>query len=325
MTIPDTPKSNILIIGGTGLIGEHISNAIVSARHAANFSRIGLFTSTNTLFTKADFIDDLRARGVEIIAGDLRLADDVREAYAGFDTVVSCVGQQVISAQLDLIKIADAHPDVKRFLPSEFGTDVAHSAASCSELPHQAKLKVRAALAACRSLEYTFVVTGPYADADLGLYLSAAPAETEVSGSFDVKRKKAVLLGDPDGEINLTTMRDVGKLVVAALCHPVEAKNRALLCNSFTTTPRKILSEFETQTGGEKWEVDVTDLESLKKLEKEAWAKKDARAVPLSLRRIWSDGGTLYGEKRHNVVIGMDDGVESLQSAVEQAIKVQIS
>ena len=109
-------------------------------------------------------------------------------------------------------------------------------------------------MAACRSLEYTFVVTGPYADADLGLYLSAAPKETEVSGSFDVKRKKAVLLGDPDGEINLTTMRDVGKLVVAALCHPVEAKNRALLCNSFTTTPRKILSEFETQTGGEKWE-----------------------------------------------------------------------
>ena len=322
MTIPDTPKSNILIIGGTGLIGEHISNAIVSARHH-NFNRIGLFTSTNTLFTKADFIDGLRARGVEIIAGDLRLADDVREAYAGFDTIVSCVGRQVITAQLDLIKIADAHPDVRRFFPSEYGTDVAHSATSSSELPHQAKLKVRAALAACRSLEYTFVVTGPYGDADRGLYLSAAPAETEVSGSFDVKRKQAVLLGDPDGEINLTTMRDVGKLVVAALCHPAEARNRALLCNSFTTTPRAILKEFEKQTGGDAWEVSVTDLETLKKLEKDAWAKKDARAVPLSLRRIWSDGGTLYGQKRHNAVIGMDDGVDSLESAVGQAIKVQ--
>ena len=321
MTIPDTLRSNILIIGGTGLVGEHISNAIVSARH--NFNRIGLFTSTNTLFTKADFIEDLRVRGVEIIAGDLRLADDVREAYAGFDTIVSCVGRQVISAQLDLIKIADAHPDVRRFFPSEYGTDVAHSATSSSELPHQAKLKVRAALAACRSLEYTFVVTGPYGDADRGLYLSAAPEETEVSGSFDVKRKRAVLLGDPDGEINLTTMRDVGKLVVATLCHPMEAKNRALLCNSFTTTPRAILKEFEKQTGGDAWEVGLTDLETLKGLEKEAWARKDARAVPLSLRRIWSDGGTLYGQKRHNAVIGMDDGVDSLQSAVGQAIKVQ--
>lgn len=247
----------------------------------------------------------------------------MREAYAGFDTVVSCVGRQVISAQIDLIKIADAHPDVRRFFPSEYGTDVAHSVSSSAELPHQAKLKVRAALAACASLEYTFVVTGPYADADRGLYLSAAPKETEEGGSFDVRAKRAVLLGDPDGEINLTTMRDVGRLVVAALCHPREARNRALLCNSFTTTPRAILREFETQTGGGGWEVGFTGLERLKELEKEAWERKDARAVPLSLRRIWSDGGTLYGEKRHNALIGMDDGVDSLESAVAQAIKVQ--
>jgi len=45
--------------------------------------------------------------------------------------------------------------------------------------------------------------------------------------------------------------------------------------------------------------------------------------VPLSLRRIWSEGGTLYGEPRQNRLIGMEEGVDSLQSAVEQAIKVQ--
>lgn len=172
-------------------------------------------------------------------------------------------------------------------------------------------------------MEYTYIVTGPYANADRGLYLSAAPREKEASGSFDVKHKRAVLLGDPDAKINLTTMRDVGKLVVAALRYPEESKNRALLCNSFTATPNTILAEFEKQTGGEKWDVAVTDLEALKKLEKDAWAKQDARAVPLSLRRIWSEGGTLYGEPRHNGLIGMEEGVDSLQSAVEQAIKVQ--
>lgn len=72
-----------------------------------------------------------------------------------------------------------------------------------------------------------------------------------------------------------------------------------------------------------KWDVAVTDLETLKQLEKEAWAKQDARAVPLSLRRIWSEGGTLYGEPRHNGLVGMEEGVDSLQSAVEQAIRVQ--
>ena len=280
-------------------------------------------TSANTLFTKSAFVDGLKAQNVEIIVGDIKLADDVREAFAGFDTVISCVGRQVISAQLELIRLADKHPDVKRFFPSEYGTDVEHNAGSGAELPHQAKLKVRAALKASRDLEYTYIVTGPYANADRGLYLSAAPSETEASGSFDVKRKRAVLLGDPDTKINLTTMRDVGKLVVAALRFPEESKNRALLCNSFTTTPNAILAEFEKQTGGEKWDVAVTDLETLKQLEKEAWAKQDARAVPLSLRRIWSEGGTLYGEPRHNGIIGMEESVDSLQSAVEQAIKVQ--
>jgi nucleoside-diphosphate-sugar epimerase len=314
-------SENILIIGGTGLIGEHISNAIVASRE--HFKRIALFTSANTIFTKAAFVDGLKAKGVEIIVGDIKLADDVREAYTGFDTVISCVGRQVISAQLELIRLADKHPDVKRFFPSEYGTDVEHNATSSTELPHQAKLKVRAALAATQTLEYTYIVTGPYANADRGLFLSAAPTQTEASGSFDVKRKRAVLLGDPDAKINLTTMRDVGQLVVAALRSPEQSKNRALLCNSFTATPNAILAEFEKQTGGEKWDVAITELETLKQLEKEAWAKQDARAVPLSLRRIWTEGGTLYGESRHNGLIGMEENVDTLQNAVEEAIKVQ--
>jgi nucleoside-diphosphate-sugar epimerase len=314
-------SENILIIGGTGLIGEHISNAIVASRE--HFKRIALFTSANTIFTKAAFVDGLKAKGVEIIVGDIKLADDVREAYTGFDTVISCVGRQVISAQLELIRLADKHPDVKRFFPSEYGTDVEHNATSSTELPHQAKLKVRAALAATQTLEYTYIITGPYANADRGLFLSAAPTQTEASGSFDVKRKRAVLLGDPDAKINLTTMRDVGQLVVVALRSPEQSKNRALLCNSFTATPNAILAEFEKQTGGEKWDVAITELETLKQLEKEAWAKQDARAVPLSLRRIWTEGGTLYGESRHNGLIGMEENVDTLQNAVEEAIKVQ--
>ncbi|KAM0713681.1 hypothetical protein Q7P37_010643 [Cladosporium fusiforme] len=314
-------KSNILIIGGTGLIGEYISNAIVASRQ--HFNRIALFTSANTVFTKAAFVDGLKAQDVEIIVGDIKLADDVREAYSGFDTVISCVGRQVISAQLELIKLADKHPDVKRFFPSEYGTDVVHNATSSSELPHQAKLKVRSALEETATLEYTYLVTGPYADAERGLYLSAAPPAAEQGGSFDVKRKRAVLLGDPDAKINLTTMRDVGQMVVAALRHPAESKNRALLCNSFTTTPNAILAEFEKQTGGGKWDVSVTDLPTLKELEKEAWANHDPRSVPLSLRRIWTDGGTLYHQKRDNGVIGMEENIDSLESAIEQAIKVQ--
>lgn len=311
---------NILIFGGTGLIGEHISRAIVANKQ--HFERIALFTSTNTLWTKSDHIDSLKAEGVEIIVGDIKLAGDVDEAYNGIDTVVSCVGRQVIGTQVQLVQLADKHPDVKRFFPSEYGTDIEYGPQSETEKPHQEKLKVRAALRHTTDLEYNYVVTGPYGDADPGLYLSAWPADKEAGGTFDVKRKRAVVLGDGDGEVSLTTMRDVGKLVVAALLHPEAGKNRALRLNSFTATPKQIVTEFEKQTGGEAWRVDSTPLDQLKQMENEAWSKQDPRATAYTLRRIWTEGGTLY-EKRDNELIGMEDKMDTLQDAVAEAIKVQ--
>lgn len=315
-----TVTKNILIFGGTGLIGEHISNAIVANKQL--FNRIALFTSTNTLWTKPDHIDSLKAEGVEIIVGDLKLAGDVNEAYNGIDTVISCVGRQVIGTQVQLVQLADKHPDVKRFFPSEYGTDIEHGPQSANERPHQQKFKVRAALKQTSDLEHTYIVTGPYGDADPGLYLSAWPVDKEAGGTFDVNRKRAVLLGDGEGKVSLTTMRDVGKFVVAALLHPEASRNRALRLNSFTTTPEQIVSEFEKQTGGEAWRVDSTPISKLRQMENEAWEKQDSRATAYTLRRIWTEGGTLY-EKRDNELIEMEDRVNALQDAVAQAIKVQ--
>lgn len=310
---------NILIFGATGVIGKHITNAIVSSK--ADFGRIAIFTSPNTFKSKSDTINNLKSHGVEVILGDITAADDVNQALNGFDTVVSCVGRPIIDKQLQMIELMDKHPDVKRFFPSEYGTDIEYDETSVNEKPHQQKLKVRAALKGVKDLEYTYVVTGPYGDADGGLFLGAAPPEAEAGGTFDVKRKRAVILGDGEGKISLTTMRDVGKLVVAALKHPDATKNKALKVNSFTTTPKEIVAEYEKQTG-EKWDVSVTNLEDLKKLEEEAWEKQEPKAGGLTLRRIWTSGRTLY-DHRDNDVIDMEGKTESLESAVKQAIKVQ--
>lgn len=313
-------SKNIIVFGATGLIGEHITNAILD--HKDKFGKIGIFTSSNTLWTKSEEIDHLKERGVEVISGELTSADAVKEAYNGFDTVVSCVGRSVIHQQLQLIQLAEQHPDIKRFFPSEYGTDIEHGPASANEKPHQQKLKVRAALEDVKNLEYTYVVTGPYGDADRGLFLSAVPAEQEAMGTFDVGRKRAVLLGDGTGKVSLTTMRDVGKFVAAALLHPDAARNKALRVNSFTATPKQIAAEFEKQTG-ESWELGFTSLEELKRIEKQAWASNDPRAGPMTLRRIWTEGGTLYDE-RDNGLIEMEGGkVDSLASAVKLAIGVQ--
>lgn len=320
IVIMASKTENILIFGATGLIGHHITNSIID--HAAEFGRIVVFTSPNTLWTKSEEIDLLKSRGVEIIAGDISSVGDVNEAFNDIDTVVSCVGRPVIHKQLLLVKLAERHPDVKRFFPSEYGTDIEYGPSSVNEKPHQQKLKVRAALRDVKKLEYTYVVTGPYGDADNGLYLGASPIENEARGTFDVHRKCAVLLGTGEDKISLTTMRDVGKLVVAALKHPEEARNRALRVNSFTTTPNEIVAEFEKQTGGDRWDVSVTSIDQLKEMEQQAWAKGDPKAGTVTLRRIWTEGGTLY-DQRDNGLIGMEDSMDLLADAVRQAIKVQ--
>lgn len=233
---------------------------------------------------------------------------------------------------------------------------------SAHEIPHQRKLRVRALLREISStstststsitgnnddynnhLEYTYIVTGPYADADRSLYLSAQPPEKEAWGTFDVHRKRAVLLGDGNGKISLTTMRDVGKFVVAALLQQQKqqqqhsdgndnggnggnvTKNRALRVNSFTTTPHELLAEFERQTGGEKWQVGYTSVEELERLEREN--------PVVTLRRIWTSGKTLYAKGDNDELLNGakeddddDDGffcLDNVESAVAQAIDVQ--
>lgn len=171
-------------------------------------------------------------------------------------------------------------------------------------------------------MEYTYVVTGPYGNGERGLYLSASLPEHEVSGTFDVKRRRAVLIGDGNGKVSLTTMRDVGKLVVAALLHPDVAKNRALRVNSFTATPNEIVAEFERVSNSAPWKVDYTPLDKLRELEQAAWAAGNPVAAGLTLRRIWAEGGTLY-DQRDNGLIGMEDKVDTLHDAIKQAVEVQ--
>jgi hypothetical protein len=105
---------------------------------------------------------------------------------------------------------------------------------------------------------------------------------------------------------------------VAALQHPDASRNRVLIVNSFTTTPDEILAEFEQQTGA-KWEVHHTSLERLKELEEEAWQEQDGMAAVFTLKRIWTEGGTLY-EKRDNELIG-DPPMETMEDQVRQAIE----
>lgn len=121
--------------------------------------------------------------------------------------------------------------------------------------------------------------------------------------------------------MSLTSENSVGKLVVAALKHPSVSQNRALKVNSFTTTGEETLAEFEKQTGGERWTKTYTSLDRLRELEQKAWAEGVPIATIFTLRRIWTEGGTLYDE-RDNGLIG-EPKMESLADVVKRSIERQ--
>ena len=198
------PK-DILVFGATGLIGTHIINELIAAQ--TSFGRLAIFTSTDTLQRKPDAISALKARGVDVLTGDLTNAVDVENAYKGIDTVISAVGRPIIDLQIGLLEIAERTPNVKFFYPSEFGTDIEYFANSKDEKPHQLKLKMRKFIAEnVRRVQYTYLVTGPYADGYIGRSRGAR------AGSFDVKERKATLLGTGEEKISLTTMQEYSSL-----------------------------------------------------------------------------------------------------------------
>ena len=112
----------------------------------------------------------------------------------------------------------------------------------------------------------------------------------------------------------------MGKVLVAAIINNEASCIQALKDNSFTTTPNEILAEFERQTQA-KWEREYTSLPELKQLEQELWEANDPLAVVATLRRIWTEGGTLY-EMRDNDKIHAPD-MDTLEIAVARAIEAQ--
>ncbi|KZM22536.1 uncharacterized protein EKO05_0009527 [Ascochyta rabiei] len=304
------PKK-VLIFGATGVIGHFIIREIVNA--GSSFDKIGLFTSPETVKNKPDEISGWKEKGVEINVGDVNSEEDVKKVYERYDTVITAHGRNAILTQISLLQLASDSPTVKYFYPSEFGTDIEYGPSSVNEKPHQLKLQVRKFIREnVKDLKVTYLVTGPYSD------LFFAPNKDPRIGSFNVREKRATLLGTGEEEISFTTMKDVGRLLVAALKTPTADSERILRVNCFTTTGKGAVAEFEKQTGA-KWDVSVTSLEEFKKLEQQAWEEDWPWKTPITLRRIWTEGGTLY-EKRDNGKIGLEDGLETLADQVENII-----
>lgn len=308
---------NILLFGATGTIGSYLAAALLAAK--SDFGRIGIFTSSASLQRNAAAFDDFIAKGAEIHTGDLQNESDVKRAYSGkstllsqrsvlsdvdlgYDTVISPVGRDAIPMQINLIKWAEEGESIKRYFPSEFGTDVEYSRWSTQQRIHQEKLKVRSFIREkTQALEHTYLMTGPYGDG----YIVPIPPIPQI-GSYDAKAHTAWLLEPVEQKICFTTRTDVGRFLVAALLNPDISRNKALKVSSFIASHADILRQFEKLQSGEKWEAHYTSPEQLAEITQEASENHSWWWATCALRACWTKGESVY-DQYDNEALGITE------------------
>jgi hypothetical protein len=159
--------------------------------------------------------------------------ESLTAALKGQDAVVSAVGTEGLPGQNTVVDAAVA-AGVKRFLPSEFGSDLANP--KTKTLPvFGYKVAVAAHLEEVASknpeFSYTYVRNGPFLDWSL-----------ENNFLVDLASGKPRIFDGGDQLFSTTTLETVGRAVVSVLSKPEETKNRAVYVQDLTTSQNRILA-----------------------------------------------------------------------------------
>lgn len=242
---------------------------------------------------------------VKVVEVDYESLESVTDALRGQDAVVSTIGSAALSKQLLLVEAA-AKAGVKRFLPSEFGSDTLHP--KVSKLPSFGdKIAVQNALkkaADTSGITYTLVVTGPFLDWGMRAGFLA-----------NVKAKKISLWDGGHVVFSATTLDSVGRAVAGVLKHPEETKNRAVYVQDTAISPKQILEISKRVVGSENWE--ITDL-SLADHVAQAWEELSKPSpnpakwtMTFVIQSIVGEGYGSQFEKLDNELLGLKEFSEA--------------
>jgi uncharacterized protein YbjT (DUF2867 family) len=245
-----TTIKNVAIIGASGNLGP----AVVDA-----FLKNGNFTVTaiQREESKATFPD-----AVKVTKIDLTSQEALTSAFKGQDAVISVAGAGQLSDQKLYIDAAIA-AGVKRFVPSEFGSDLSDPKIVELVPIFQGKVDVTDYLESKESstFSWTAVANGPFFDWGLKVGFLG----------FNLQDKTARIWDDGNTKFSSSNLSLIGQALVNSLLPEYfeVTKNQTIYISSHTATQSKILAGLEKLTG-EKFKVETVDG---KKLLEESSAK----------------------------------------------------
>ncbi|CAG8700587.1 24832_t:CDS:2 [Racocetra persica] len=219
----------VTIAGATGFLGFHIADAFLQ-QGCYNVKVLRKKPENNNEKAKL-----LESKGAKIVYAVYDDKNDLIKAIKGTDVIVSAIRGDYYNDQIMLLTAAK-ETGVKRFIPSEFGSELPQGLE-----PHPViagKYKLRDALEKS-GLEYTYIFNGIFYES------------LEFFG-FDVKNKKVTFYANDDAKVRITSLADAGRYTAESLKIP-EARN-GIIRVGLTLTLNELLKKFE-EVSGCKWEV----------------------------------------------------------------------
>lgn len=296
--------THVAVAGATGNLGPSVVGQLLNAGFKV------------TVLTRQSSSHNF-PRTVTVVPVDYDSLESLTNALKGQDAVVSTIASAAIVTQLRLVEAA-AKAHVKRFIPSEFGSNTV--AEKTRALPvFKDTIAVQDALqkeAASGGMTYTLICTGPFLD--WGIL---------VGFIINLKGKSISLYDGGDRVFSSTSLASIGNAVVGVLTHLEQTKNRPVYVQDTATTLKHMAALGKKVTGAEGWKETVV---SINELLEQAWAElKKAQPDPKNFvmqfikASIWGEGYGSHFEKLDNDLLGIEEWSDAdLQDLLDSLTEV---
>ncbi|CAJ1933540.1 unnamed protein product [Sphenostylis stenocarpa] len=239
-------KSKILVIGATGNLGYHLAEASLQFCHPT-FVLVRHSAFSHPI--KAQKLHSLSQAGATILEGSLEDEASVAEAVTLVDVVICAVQAKQILHQKLLIRVIKQVGSIKRFIPSEFGSDPTR--VQVSELVdgynfYAAKVEIRR-LVEAECIPHTFI--------SCNFFMSICLPSLAQPGLDAPPRDKVTIFGDGNTKAVFMKESDVAAFTINTVDDP-RTLNKVL----YLRPPGNVYSLNELV---EMWEIKIG-----KKLEK---------------------------------------------------------
>jgi len=196
-------SKKVCIVGGTGHLGQFITNAFLARKNEADITVLTRPESQTNESTKK-LCDSFRSRGAKISYVDFNNSNELIKALKGNEVVISALSHNVVAEEQNKLIDAAKMAGVKKFIPSEFGVDTTLSFNQEISLikPKIDSVKKLEEL----GLDYTRFMTGIFLDMFFSPWFG-----------FDLPNGKANIIGDGNVKFPFTHREDVGKYVAEAV------------------------------------------------------------------------------------------------------------